>query len=221
MGYFHYAAQTANPPYCSGDGGNVGRCRLFEGVDPDRIVVAGLGLGGMAAPQIADRDGNLAGVVALAAPGRPFHEVVLDGLEHRVTVGEYEWNRRALQYEQWQAEIERIRNGDYESDEQLVGKPGALWKSLDAYDHVETARAIDEPLCFLQGGRDFEVTVKDDLERWRLKLTDRSATTIEIYDALNHLFMPGSGPSVGFEYSVRNNVAEPVVDDVADWIDGL
>ncbi|WP_265110388.1 alpha/beta hydrolase [Halosolutus halophilus] len=196
------------------------RLRDVEGVDPDRIVVVGLGLGGMAAPRIADRDGNLAGVVALAAPGRPFHEVILDGLEHRVTVGEYEWNRRALQYERWQTEVERIRAGDYEPDERLVGKPGAFWKSLDAYDHVETARAIDEPLFFLQGGRDFEVTVEDDLERWRSELADRPATTIETYDELNHLFMPGSGPSVGFEYSVRNNVAERVVDDVADWIDG-
>lgn len=73
----------------------------------------------------------------------------------------------------------------------------------------------------MQGGRDFQVPIEDDLELWRTELDDRFETTFETYDDLNHLFMPGEGPSVVFEYAARNNVDERVVDDVADWIDGL
>ncbi|WP_226481388.1 alpha/beta hydrolase family protein [Natrinema amylolyticum] len=194
--------------------------RATEGVDPDRIVVVGHGLGGRAAPRIAARDGDLAGVVGLAAPARPFHELTLEQLEHKVSVGDHEWADLVTVYETWTDEIERVRSGAYEPTETLLGKPGAFWDSLAAYDHFGTAAEIDAPRYFLQGTRDFQVSVADDLERWRTELDDADAT-FETYDELDHLFMPGEEPSVEFAYAVRNNVAEDVVGDLADWIDGL
>ena len=199
----------------------IDRLREVDGVDPDRIVVAGLSLGGLAAPRIADRDGELAGVVALAAPARPFHELVVDQLEHQATVGDHEWAAMSALYEQWRTQIDRIRDGEYDAGDQILNYPGALWRSLEAYDHVETARSVDAPMVFLQGKRDFQVTVEDDLERWRDELAERPEPTFESYDGLNHLFMPGAGPSVTFEYAARNNGDGRVVGDVADWVADL
>ncbi|MFA9415033.1 alpha/beta hydrolase family protein [Natrinema sp. HArc-T2] len=196
----------------------VERLRAVEGVDPDRIVVVGHGLGGRATPRIAARDGTLAGVAGLAAPARPYHDLTLEQLEYKVSVGSQTWDDLATIADRWADEIERVRAGEYDASEQLLGKPGAFWDSLAAYDHLATAAETDVPMYFAQGERDFQVTTSDDLERWRTELEGRSVTTFETYDGLNHLFMPGEGPSVEFAYAARNNVAEQVVADLADWV---
>jgi dienelactone hydrolase len=197
------------------------RLRAIDGVDSDRIAVVGHGFGGRAAPRIAARDGSLAGIVGLAAPARPYHELTLEQLEYKVSVGTHEWDDLSAVYERWSDQIESVRSGEYSSDETLLGKPGAFWKSLESYDHLGTAAEIDVPLYFLQGNRDFQVSVGDDLERWQSELGDGSDVTVETYDGLDHLFMPGEEPAVEFAYLVRNNVAEDVIDDIANWIGGL
>ncbi len=194
------------------------RLRNVDGVDPDRIVVAGHGLGGRAAPRIADRDGKLAGVVGLAAPARPYPEFTFDQLEHKVSVGTHEWADLTATYEAWGDEIDRVRSGEYEPAERLLGKTGAFWDSIGDYDHLETAAATDAPVLLCQGERDFQVSVSADLERWDDAFAD---ATVETYEGLNHLFMPGDEPSLAIAYAVRNNVAESVIDDVATWVRGL
>ncbi|MFD1563817.1 alpha/beta hydrolase [Haloarchaeobius amylolyticus] len=196
----------------------VERLRAVEGVDADRIVVVGHGLGGRATPRIAARDGNLAGVAGLAAPARPYHDLTLEQLEYKVSVGSQTWDDLATIADRWADEIEQVRAGEYDASEELLGKPGAFWDSLAAYDHLATAAGSDVPTYFLQGERDFQVTTTDDLDHWQTELEGRSGTTFETYDALDHLFMPGEGPSVEFAYAARNNVAEQVVADLADWI---
>lgn len=41
------------------------------------------------------------------------------------------------------------------------------------YDQVANAAAVDRPTLVLQGGRDHQVTVADDLARWQAGLADR------------------------------------------------
>lgn len=195
--------------------------RAVDAVDPDRVAVTGLSLGAMAVPRIAARDGDLAGGVAMAAPARSFHEIFLDQYEHLATVGEYEWERMATLYERWQDRIDRIRQGDYTESDVVLGYPGALWDSLAAYDHVGTARDLDAPLLFLQGDRDYQVSVELDFGRWQTELADRPDTSFERYEGLNHVFQWGTGPSVPGEYAFRNPVREQAVADVADWIMSL
>ncbi|OAQ52757.1 hypothetical protein HTG_10545 [Natrinema mahii] len=195
------------------------RLRNVDGVDPDRIVVAGHGLGGRAAPRIANRDGDLAGVVGLAAPARPYPEFTFSQLEYKTSVGTHEWADLTATYEAWGDEIDRVRAGEYEPAERLLGKPGAFWDSIGSYDHLETAAETDVPVLLCQGERDFQVSASDALEQWDGAFA--GATTVETYAALNHLFMPGEGEPVAVAYAVRNNVDEAVVDDVATWVRGL
>jgi fermentation-respiration switch protein FrsA (DUF1100 family) len=72
-------------------------------------------------------------------------------------------------------------------------------------------------MLVLQGERDYQVTM-DDFKRWRDALTGRSSVTFKSYPALNHLFMPGKGPSIPAEYQQPGHVAEEVVRDIAAWI---
>ncbi|TYL40341.1 alpha/beta hydrolase [Natronococcus pandeyae] len=199
----------------------VDELRSVEAIDEDRIVVAGLGVGGLAVPRIVDRDGDLAGGVAMGAPARPFHDVVLAHVEHQATVGSHDWPAMTNMYEKQADEIDRVRDGDYDEDDVLLDFSGAFWESLAEYDALETARETDEPLYFLQGERDFQASLEDDFGVWQSELDDRSETSFDSYDGLNHLFMPVEGPGVAFEYRVRNNVDPQVVDDLTDWIEAV
>jgi hypothetical protein len=49
----------------------------------------------------------------------------------------------------------------------LFGYPGSYWLELRGYDPVATAAGLAVPMFLVQGGRDYQVTVEDDLARWR------------------------------------------------------
>jgi len=199
----------------------IDQLRGVDGVDADRVGVVGHSLGGMAVPRIAERDGDLAGAVALAAPARSFYEIFVEQYEHLATVGEFEWEQMVTLYDRWQDRIDRIRQGDYSPGDSVLGYPGALWQSVDEYDQVATAQSLDTPLFFLQGRRDYQVSPERDFELWRSELDGRADTDFQGYDELNHVFQFGTGPSVPGEYALRNSVSEDVVVDVADWLRAL
>jgi pimeloyl-ACP methyl ester carboxylesterase len=194
------------------------RLRGVDGVDSDSVGVVGLSLGALSVPRIAQRDGDLVGAVAMAAPARSFHEIFVDQYEHLATVGEYEWDKMQQAYDRWRDRIDRIREGDYSPGDIVLGYPGALWNSLDEYDHVGTARDIDTPLYFLQGERDYQVSPEKDFGKWQSELADRSDTDFQRYEGLNHVFQYGTGPSVPGEYAAQNSLDESVVGDIAEWL---
>jgi uncharacterized protein len=55
---------------------------------------------------------------------------------------------------------------------------------------VELAARQGQPILILQGGRDYQVTVDDDLARWKSGLANRPELTIRVLPADNHFFFP-------------------------------
>jgi len=98
------------------------------------------------------------------------------------------------------------------------GLSGSYWIDLRSYDPVSTALALDKPMFILQGGRDYQVTVEDDLSRWKEGLGHRPEVTIRVYEADNHLFFPGTGPSMPVEYDPAQHVDPAVIADIATWL---
>jgi len=98
------------------------------------------------------------------------------------------------------------------------GLPASYWLDLRDYDPVATAVALDKPMLILQGGRDFQVTAEDDLSGWQAGLGHRADVTIRVYDADNHLFFPGTGPSTPAEYETPQHVDPAVVAGIARWL---
>ena len=99
-----------------------------------------------------------------------------------------------------------------------VGVPAPYWLDLRGYDPAAAAAALGKPMLIVQGGRDYQVTVADDLSRWQAALAARPDVTIRVYPADNHLFFPGSGPSAPAEYEPAQHMDPAVVADVADWV---
>ncbi|WP_207229221.1 alpha/beta hydrolase family protein [Ktedonosporobacter rubrisoli] len=98
------------------------------------------------------------------------------------------------------------------------GLSGAYWLDLRSYDPVATAATLDKPMFILQGGRDYQVTVEDDLPRWKEGLGQRPEVTIRVYDADNHLFFSGTGQPTPAEYDSAQHVDPAVVADIAAWL---
>jgi fermentation-respiration switch protein FrsA (DUF1100 family) len=98
------------------------------------------------------------------------------------------------------------------------GVPAAYWLDLRGYDPAAVAAKLDKPMLVLQGGRDYQVTVADDLTRWRAGLADRPDVVIRVYEADNHLFFPGAGRSKPSEYEHAQHLDPAVVADIATWL---
>ncbi len=77
-----------------------------------------------------------------------------------------------------------------------LGTPAPYWIDLRDYDAAASAAALDKPILLLQGGRDYQATVDDDLARWKAALESKPDTTIRIFPPDDHFFFPGSGPRV-------------------------
>jgi len=73
-------------------------------------------------------------------------------------------------------------------------------------------------MLILQGARDYQATVADDLALWRSGLGRRPGVTIRVYAADNHAFVPGHGPSSPAEYARPGHMDPEVVADIADWV---
>src|SRR6478735_3666801 len=58
-----------------------------------------------------------------------------------------------------------------------------------------SAAPLGKPILLLQGGRDYQSTVDDDLARWQSALGGHPGTSVRIFPADDHFFFEGSGPS--------------------------
>ena len=73
------------------------------------------------------------------------------------------------------------------------------------------------PLLFLQGERDYQVTMQD-FGLWRSALAGKADVCFKSYAGLNHILQEGTGKSVPAEYEEKGFVPQYVIDDIANFI---
>ena len=98
-----------------------------------------------------------------------------------------------------------------------MGLPAGYWRSIDSVDPVAEAKSVALPMLVLQGARDIQV-VDADWQAWRSAFHDDPKVTFKLYEALNHLAMPGEGDGNLAEYQQPNHVDPQLINDVAGWI---
>lgn len=187
-------------------------------VADDDVVVAGHSLGGTLAPRIAARDGNLAGVVMLAPLARSASDAIVDQNRYLAELDGTVTDAEENQLNRSRRIAERIRSLDFPDDEVVYLGGDEYWRTLAEYDHLQTASDLAVPRLLLFGERDYQVTVEEDLPRWKDALDGESNVTFRRYDRLNHLFMPGSGKPNNEEYFQTDHVAERVVGDLTAFV---
>ncbi|MGJ6962101.1 alpha/beta hydrolase family protein [Streptosporangium sp. G11] len=189
-------------------------------VDPARVFVLGHSMGGKVAPRVATAEASVAGLVIMAGDTQPMHQAVVRVVRYLASLDPGPAMEAAVEAFTRQAAM--VADPDLSpstpAEALLFGRPAAYWLDLRDYDPVATAAALDRPMFILQGGRDYQVTVADDLSGWKAGLAHRPDVTIRVYDADNHLFFPGAGPSTPAEYEPPQHVDPVVVADIAEWL---
>jgi dienelactone hydrolase len=190
-------------------------------VAADRIHLLGHSMGGKAAPRIAAADPSIAGLVLLAADAQPMHEAVVRVARHLAALTPGPSADVAVAALTRQAALVAGPELTPDTPSELLpplGYSARYWLDLRGYDPVGTAAALARPMLILQGGRDYQVTVEDDLTRWQAALAARPDVRISVHPDANHLFFPGSGPATPAEYARPGHVDQAVIDDIADWL---
>jgi dienelactone hydrolase len=188
-----------------------------------RVFLAGHSLGGTVAPRVAAADPSVAGLVILAGGAQPLHQAAARQFRYLASLGPSDAAAAAepaLEAIERQARaVDDPGLSEATPDSELpFGVPAAYWLDVRAYDPARTAAELSLPMLIVQGGRDYQATVADDLSRWQDALEGRPDVTFRVYQADNHLFFPGSGPSAPAEYEPAQHVDAEVVAGIAAWI---
>jgi uncharacterized protein len=196
--------------------------RSHPGIDPDRIFLAGHSLGGTVAPRIAAAEPSIAGLVILAGGAVPLHWAAIRQVRYLASLDPTTAEAAQAGIDAMTAQAESVDDPDLSletPDDQLpFGVPAAYWLDLRAYDPVAAAVALDKPMLFCQGLRDYQSTVADDLALWQAGLGARPDVTIRIYPSDNHFFFPGTGPSSPAELAAPQHLDGELVTDIRDWL---
>lgn len=190
-------------------------------IQAKRIFVIGHSLGGMMAPRIAEGDRQIAGLIIMAGTTRPLEDLLVEqvrytvGLSGKITP---EGEKAIARAEKTAAEM-RNPNLKPGMTVDFMGSilPASYVLDLRAYHAAETASRLKVPILVMQGDRDYQVGTAD-LNGWKQALEKKSTITFKTYPTLNHLFMPGTGPSSDAEYLKPKHVLEAVIEDIAGWI---
>jgi fermentation-respiration switch protein FrsA (DUF1100 family) len=193
--------------------------RSTDKIDPARVFLVGHSLGGYLAPRIAAQTSDLAGIILLAANARPLEVLIVEQVHYLLSLQDELSDADQAQLKSIEADAEALKSLDASTAPTTTyfGVPAAYWLDLKQYDPVATAQTLDLPMLFLQGERDYQVTMVD-FRLWQDGLTGHEQVTFISYPTLNHLFISGEGPSTPAEYDQPGHVAEDVIRDITDWI---
>jgi uncharacterized protein len=224
----HPREVTANPGFTVADEylpHAVAAIRLLQthpGIDPERVFLLGHSLGGTIAPRVAAAEPSVAGLVILGGGTQPLHWAAVRQIRYLAGLDP---KTAAASASVIDAVTEQARLVDSPglststpSSDLPFGIPAPYWLDLRGYQPAAVAAALGKPILILQGGRDYQATVAEDLAGWQAGLARCPDITIHVYDADNHLFFTGSGPSAPAEYEPAQHVDPSVVADIATWV---
>ncbi len=192
-----------------------------NGVDPKRVFVLGHSQGAQMAPRIAQRDPSIAGLILIGAPAQPLLAAMHRQLEYLAGIDQ----QHAAQLRQQAAMVEAARTQLAHLDPKHPDAPGPLglptsyWLSLREYNAIAVAKTLKQPMLILQGGRDYQVTPRDDFSHWQAAFSQTPRVTLKEYPMLSHLMMPAGNPPSPSDYAKPGHVDPQVIDDIATWIE--
>jgi dienelactone hydrolase len=185
-------------------------------LDPQRLFVVGHSLGGKAVPLIGQQAKAVRGLVSLAGDTRPLAKLHRDQAQYLASLPGWIPNREAYLKEAEEF-ARRVEDPGLRDTDLLLGLDGRYWKFLRDYQPTRVAAQLELPMLFLQGERDYQVTM-EDFEGWKKALSGRPRATFKSYPKLNHYFLPGEGQPHPKEYQTPGHVPAQVVEDLAKWI---
>lgn len=201
----------------------VNYCHDVLGYRYDKIFVLGHSLGGMLAPRIADSlENRIGGIFIMSGNARPLQVLISEQTEYlmkrngKLTKSD---KKRLTMMEELNANVEKLTTGDAATNTLALpfGLPASYWYDLKNYDQCKTAAALTVPIMIMQGGRDYQVTIKD-FSLWKKALKGKENVSFWLFEKLNHLYVSGDEKSYPEEYEKPANVDFMAIEAIAGWL---
>ncbi len=190
-------------------------------INPRRIFLAGHSEGGYLAPRIATGDPQIAGIILLEGNSRTLDELIVEQVHYIASQSGPITPEMQKAIDDAETSAKELRNPDLKPGMtvHVMGAPLPASYVLDlrAYHPTEVAAALKIPILIIQGQRDYQVTMTD-FALWKKALDGHTNVTFKTFPAINHLLMPGTGPSIPAEYNKANHVEQDVIETIATWI---
>jgi len=199
----------------------IGQMGQFPQIDTSRLYLLGHSLGGLLAPRIAHLSGRLAGIIYMAALARGLEDALIEQVTYIASLSPQSPQTDA-QITVLKAQVLNVKKlGQFDFDERIplpMNLPRSYWAFANTYKPLQEVAALGEmPMLFLQGERDYQVTLID-MSLWKLALMSNPKARFQTYPKLNHLFGEGEGKAMPAEYMQPTPVPSYVADDVACFI---
>ncbi len=190
----------------------------IENIDSKNVFILGHSLGGYALPRIAENSPFAAGYIMMAGSVRAPHELIPEQYEYLFNLDGTVSEQEKATLDKVHSDVNKIENiDDYDETEIFMGTYKAYIQDLLAYNPVEKAKSITQPMLVLQGERDYQVTMTE-YNMWHDAFGDSANWTFNLYPKLNHLMMAGEGAPSNADYSKTGTVDEKVIADIAEFV---
>jgi dienelactone hydrolase len=192
-------------------------------LDAQQIFVLGHSLGGYLAPRLGAADPQIRGLIILAGSARPLEDVILDQMTYVLSLSMPDPVVRQQQLAVVKQQVELVKDPKRlptaAAADLPLNVPAAYWLDLNAYHPEKVAQTLKQPMLFLQGEGDYQVT-REDFQIWQNALGGRDDVQFIMYPGISHLFMPieGGQKATPATYTVAGHVAEEVVNEIGSWI---
>lgn len=190
-------------------------------IDPRRVFLLGHSLGASMAPRIAAADTHISGIIMMAGAVTPMEKLAIEQVRTIAARENVPPETVRKQLTSLGAEAKEIESPNLKPGTMVkflgVDMPSSYWLDLRAYHPDRVAAKLHIPILVLQAGRDYQVP-QSEFALWKQALAGHRNVTFDLFPDLNHLFMAGTGPSIPSEYLNPGHIAEPVIVEIAAWI---
>ena len=195
-----------------------------EKIDPGRIFVLGHSLGGNAVPAIAwelrAAPVRACGFIMMAASPRPLDVLVREQYDYLYSLLPEVTAEQQAEKDAVFADLDKLRDPDaLAEDDTVMGVYAAYWKWLAAYDILQAAEEITEPVLLLQGEEDYQITMTD-FGIWKDAFGEKANWTFVSYPGLTHTFTPGQKAEGSAVYARAEKTDGQVIRDLAGFVTG-
>lgn len=194
-------------------------------VDPNRVYIAGHSMGGYLIPRIdqADTGNQVAGYISLAGSVRSIMELTIIQIDYILSLdtsmSEAEKDAYKAPYLKADQAIKALTEKDRGSSTAIMGAYPTYWLDLADYRPDAEVSSISEPLLFLQGEHDYQVTMTD-FDMWKTALGDNPQASFVSYPNLSHSFVETPAMGTPDDYNTAARVDKKVAQDIRDFILG-
>jgi len=169
--------------------------------------------------------GNFAGLILFAASPRLLTDIIIEQ-NYMVLASMEDGPEKALVQIQVDELIKEIRAisalTEEESKEKLfLGMPAYYFWEMEQHPFADYANRTDVPMLVMQASNDLQVLTNVDYALLQDLLGKKDNVTFNLYEGLNHLFMPSTVKHITevlAEYEKLAHIDPVVLQDIATWV---